>query len=58
MREGMVRRMVDTTVPWLLVVLDVNARAYDREGALFEDFDADAHRAVAARRLMHMQDGT
>lgn len=43
----MVRRMVDTTVPWLLVVLDVNARAYDREGALFEDFDADAfERAV------------
>ena len=38
----MVRRMVDTTVPWMLVVLDVNARAYDREGALFEDFDTDA----------------
>lgn len=38
----MVKRMVDTTVPWLLVVLDVNARAYDRAGALFEDFDADA----------------
>ena len=38
----MVRRMVDTTVPWLLVVLDVNARAYDREGAIFEDFDAAA----------------
>ena len=38
----MVRRMVDTTVPWLLVVLDVNARAYDRDGAIFEDFDAPA----------------
>ncbi len=38
----MVRRMVDTTVPWLLVVLDVNTRAYDHEGALFEDFDSDA----------------
>jgi uncharacterized protein (DUF58 family) len=38
----MVRRMVDTTVPWLLIVLDVNARAYDHEGALFEDFDAAA----------------
>lgn len=38
----MVRRMVDTTMPWLLVVLDVNARAYDRQGALFEDFDAEA----------------
>ena len=38
----MVRRMVDTTVPWLLVVLDVNRRAYDREAALFEDFDAAA----------------
>jgi len=38
----MVRRMVDTTVPWLLVVLDVNARAYDVEGALFADFDAAA----------------
>lgn len=38
----MVRRMVDITVPWLLVVLDVNARAYDRPGALFEDFDDEA----------------
>lgn len=38
----MVRRMVDTTVPWLLVILDVNARAYDRPGAMFADFDADA----------------
>ena len=42
MGKLMVRRMVDTTVPWLLVVLDVNSRAYDREGALFEDFDAQA----------------
>jgi uncharacterized protein (DUF58 family) len=38
----MVKRMVDTTVPWLLVVLDVNGRCYDREGALFEDFDVAA----------------
>ena len=38
----MVRRMVDTTVPWLLVILDVNARAYDRPGAMFADFDAEA----------------
>lgn len=37
----MVRRTVGTTVPWLLVVLDVNARAYDRANALFEDFDAE-----------------
>ena len=38
----MVKRLVDTTIPWLLVVLDVNSRAYDKESALFEDFDADA----------------
>ena len=43
-RQGklMVRRMVETTVPWLLLVLDVNDRAYDTAGAIFEDFDADA----------------
>jgi len=40
--KRMVRRMVDTTVPWLLVILDVNARAYDRPGAMFADFDAEA----------------
>lgn len=38
----MVRRTVETTVPWLLLVLDVNERAYDTAGALFADFDADA----------------
>jgi uncharacterized protein (DUF58 family) len=38
----MVRRMVDTTIPWLLLVLDVNDRAYDRAAALFADFDATA----------------
>ena len=38
----MVKRLVDTTIPWLLVVLDVNARAYDKESVLFEDFDAEA----------------
>jgi uncharacterized protein (DUF58 family) len=38
----MVRRMVDTTIPWLLLVLDVNDRAFDRATALFSDFDAAA----------------
>ena len=38
----MVRTLVDTTVPWLMVVLDVNERAYDRAGALFADYDPDA----------------
>lgn len=38
----MVRRTVETTVPWLLLVLDVHERAYDVAGAIFEDFDADA----------------
>ncbi len=43
----MVQRMVDTTVPWLLVILNVNARAYDRAGAMFADFDSEAfERAV------------
>ena len=42
----MVRRMVDTTVPWLLVILDVNARAYDRPGTMFADFDAEAFEAA------------
>lgn len=38
----MVKRTVEFTTPWLLVVLDVNCRSYDREGALFADFDAEA----------------
>lgn len=38
----MVRRTVETTVPWLLLVLDVNERAYDAAGAIFEDFDDEA----------------
>lgn len=38
----MVRRMVDTTLPWMLVVLDVNAKAYDRSGSLFDDFDPES----------------
>lgn len=38
----MVRRMVDTTMPWLLVVLDVNIKAYDRSGSLFDDFNPEA----------------
>lgn len=43
----MVRRMVDSTIPWALVVLDVNTRAYNKETALFDDLDAEAfERAV------------
>jgi uncharacterized protein (DUF58 family) len=38
----MVRRMVDTTMPWLLVALDVNIKAYDRSGSLFDDFNPEA----------------
>lgn len=38
----MVKRMVDTTVPWLLVVLDVSIRSYDRTGSMFADFDSAA----------------
>lgn len=38
----MVRRMVDTTMPWLLVVLDVNIKAYDRSGSLFDDFNPES----------------
>lgn len=38
----MVRRMVDTTIPWALVVLDVNSRAYNKETALFDDLDEEA----------------
>lgn len=38
----MVRRMVDTTLPWLLVVLDVNAKAYDRSGSMFDDFNPES----------------
>jgi len=38
----MVRRMVDTTMPWLLVVLDVNIKAFDRSGSLFDDFNPEA----------------
>jgi uncharacterized protein (DUF58 family) len=35
----MVRRMVDTTVPWIMVVLDTNVRAYDRTESMFEDYN-------------------
>lgn len=38
----MVRRMVDTTMPWMLVVLDVNIKAYDRSGSVFDDFNPEA----------------
>lgn len=43
----MVRRMVDTTVPALMVVLDVDRASYNRTSGQFEDFDADGfERAV------------
>jgi uncharacterized protein (DUF58 family) len=42
----MVRRMVDTTIPWALVVLDVNTRAYNKETALFDDLDSEAFEAA------------
>lgn len=45
----MVRRMVDSTVPWMVVILDVNVRAYDRPGAMFEDFDAEAFERAVER---------
>lgn len=38
----MMRRMVDTTMPWMLVVLDVNIKAYDRSGSVFDDFNPEA----------------
>jgi len=38
----MVRRMVDTTTPLTLVVLDINVKAYDRSGSQFDDFYPDA----------------
>jgi uncharacterized protein (DUF58 family) len=43
----MVRRMVDTTVPALLIALDVDPLSYDTPTALFSDLDAAAfERAV------------
>jgi uncharacterized protein (DUF58 family) len=43
----MVRRMVDTTVPALLVALDVDPLSYDTPTALFSDLDTSAfERAV------------
>ena len=45
----MVRRMVDTTVPTMLVALDVDPLSYDTPTALFNDLDAAAfERAVDA----------
>lgn len=38
----MVRRMVDTTLPSTLVVLDVNIKAYDRSGSIFDDFNSES----------------
>lgn len=38
----MVRRMVETSVPTLLVVLDVDCASYDRTQSSFRDFDPDA----------------
>ena len=37
-----VGQRIDSTVPQLLVVLDTNIKAYDRQGALFTDFDAES----------------
>lgn len=42
----MVRRMVETTVPSLMVVLDVEAAAYDRTRSGFRDFDPDSFEAA------------
>jgi uncharacterized protein (DUF58 family) len=42
----MVRRMVDTTVPWLVIALDVDPLSYNRPGALFFDFDPAAFEAA------------
>ncbi len=39
MGQLMVRRLVDTTVPTLLVVLDLDARSYNRTASEFSDFD-------------------
>ena len=45
--ELMVKRTVDTHVPRLLVVLDVDERSYSRPGALFQNLDEQAfERAV------------
>ena len=45
--ELMVRRTVDTHVPRLLVILDVDERSYNRPGALFQNLDEQAfERAV------------
>ncbi|MDD2857076.1 MAG: DUF58 domain-containing protein [Candidatus Nanopelagicales bacterium] len=38
----MVRRMVGSTLPKLLVILDVNARAYDQQGSVFSSFDTES----------------
>ena len=42
----MVRRMVDSTLPSLLIVLDVDMGAYDRHGAEFADFSPEAFEAA------------
>lgn len=45
--ELMVRRTVDTHVPRVLVILDVDERSYSRPGALFQNLDEQAfERAV------------
>ncbi|MDP2287935.1 MAG: DUF58 domain-containing protein [Actinomycetota bacterium] len=42
----MVRRLVDTTVPTLLVVLDLDKRSYNKTASQFSSFDADAFEAA------------
>ncbi len=45
--ELMVRRNVDTHIPRVMVILDVDARSYDRPGSLFHALDEQAfERAV------------
>ena len=45
----MVKRMVDTTVPTLLIALDVDPLSYNKSTAMFDDLDEDSfERAVDA----------
>lgn len=42
----MVRRLVDTTLPTLLVVLDLDQRSYNKTASEFTSFDADGFEAA------------
>ena len=42
----MVRRMVDTTMPWLVVALDVDRSSYGQPGAMFGDYSPDEFEAA------------